>query len=316
MPPTTLPGRLPADDVFPAHAPGHRVRWLDLPGNERVRAVTCEPADVGAAEPSPDAPVVVGVHGWACSAYSFHRILRPIAELGMRAVAPDLRGHGWSSKPLAVRAYTPAALAQWLARVMDVLGIRRAVLLGHSLGGHLALEAALADPARVTGLVLLAPLGFSAVGRLRALRLATPAALAPVLPYLATRTAVRVGLVSSYGPHQWPTERDIDEYWAPTADPNMARAARLVVHASDWAPGPAERLRGVTCPVHVILGDHDNLIGVDAVRPMATALPRGTLEVLRDVGHVPIDEAPDRVLAAVAATVSEAAASERPTPAA
>jgi len=316
VPATSLRGRLPADDVFPARTPGHQVRWLDLPGGERARAVVCEPADVGAPEPSLDAPAVVGVHGWGCSAYSFHRILRPIAELGVRAAAPDLRGHGWSSKPLDVHAYTPAALAGWLARVLDALGIRRAVLLGHSLGGHLALEAALAEPARVVGLVLVAPLGLSAVGRLRALRLVTPAALAPLLPYLATRTAVRVGLVSSYGPHRRPTERDVDEYWAPTADPDMARAARLVAHASDWAPGPAERLRDVTCPVRVILGDHDNLIGVDAVRPMVSALPRGTLEVLRGVGHVPIDEAPDRVLAAVAATVAEAAASARATPAA
>jgi pimeloyl-ACP methyl ester carboxylesterase len=246
--------------------------------------------------------------GWGCSAYSFHRVLRPIADLGLRAAAPDLRGHGWSSKPLDVRAYSPAALARWLLAALDALGIRRAVLLGHSLGGHVALEAALAAPGRVAGLVLVAPLGFSAVGRLRALRLATPALLAPVLPYLATRAAVRVGLATSYGPGRGPSERDVDEYWAPTADPDLARAARLVAHASDWSPGARDRLAGIACPAHVILGDRDNLIAVEAVRPLAAALPRGTFEVLPGVGHVPVDEAPERVLAAVASVVGAAEA--------
>jgi pimeloyl-ACP methyl ester carboxylesterase len=299
---TLLPGRLSPDAVFPAGRPGHAVRWLTLPGGERARAVVCEPPD-GAGR---DRPAVVGVHGWACSAYSFHRVLRPLADAGALAAAPDLRGHGWSGKPLDPAAYTPAALAAWLGAALDALGIARAVLLGHSLGAHVALEAALATPARVAGLVLVAPLGLAAVGRLRALRLATPALLAPVLPYLASRAAVRVALASSYGPGRGPTERDVDEYWAPTSDPDLARAARLVAHASDWAPGPAERLAGVACPAHVIVGDRDNLVDADAVRPLAAALPRGTFEVLAGVGHVPIDEAPDRVLAAVAAVTAAA----------
>jgi pimeloyl-ACP methyl ester carboxylesterase len=305
VPAALLPGRIPADAAFPAGLPGHRVRWLDLPGGERVRAVECNPP-AGARLADPDPPAVVGVHGWGCLAYSFHRVLRPIADLGLRAAAPDLRGHGWSSKPLDASAYGPAALAAWLVDVLDALGVRRAVLVGHSLGGHVAIETALAAPGRVAGLVLVAPLGLSVVGRLRALRLATPAALAPVLPYLVTRAAVRVGLVSSYGPGRGPTEREVDEYFAPTADPDLARAVRLVAHASDWAPGSRERLARVACPTHVILGDRDNLIGADAVRPLAGAIPRATFEVLRGVGHVPIDEAPERVLAAVAGVAAAA----------
>lgn len=308
MPATaTLPGRLSLDDVFPAHRPGHTVRWLDLPNGERVRAVICDPPPGDPATAAADAPPpVVCVHGWGCSAYSFQRVLRPIADLGTRAVAVDLRGHGWSSKPLDVRAYTPEALAAWLLAVLDALGIPRAVVVGHSLGGSVVIEAALAAPARVAALVLIAPLGLSTVSRLRVLRQATPAVLAPLLPRLATLAAVRVGLAASYGPGHGPTARDVDEYWAPTADPHLALATRLVAHASDWAPASAARLQRVACPVHVLLGDHDNLIPVAAVRPLAAAFPHGTLDVLAGVGHVPADEVPERVVAAVATSLAEA----------
>jgi pimeloyl-ACP methyl ester carboxylesterase len=294
-PATLLPGRLPADAAFPAGLPGHAVRWLDLPGGEQVRAVVCEPA-----APAPnDLPAVVAVHGWGCSAYTFRRVLRPLADAGVRAAAPDLRGHGWSSKPLHAAAYGPEALADWLAHVLDALALDRVVLLGHSLGGQVALELALTSPERVAGLVLAAPLGLSPVGRLRALRLATPDLLAPLLPRLASRAAVRLGIASSYGPGATFTERDVDEYWAPTADPAFARAVRLVAHASNWPPVPEARLRAVACPTHVLLGAHDNLIAAPAVRALAAVLPRGTFDVLAGVGHVPPEEAPDAVLAAV-----------------
>ncbi len=305
MPPAPLlPGRLPADAAFPAGLPGHAARWLALPTGERVRAVVCEPDPPA----PPGHPAVVAVHGWGCSAYTFRRVLRPLADAGLRAVAPDLRGHGWSSKPLQASAYGPEALAEWLAHVLDALAIDRAVLVGHSLGGQVALELALTAPARVVGLVLAAPLGLSPVGRLRALRLATPDLLAPLLPRLASRAAIRIGIASSYAPGATFTERDVDEYWAPTADPAFARAVRLVAHASDWPPVPEARLRTVACPTHVLLGAHDNLIVAPAVRALAAALTRGTFEVLPGVGHVPPEEAPGAVLAAVHGVLRAAAA--------
>jgi pimeloyl-ACP methyl ester carboxylesterase len=298
--PRPLPGRLPLTDVFPAHAPGLATRWLTLAGGERVRAVVAEPSRPWAA----DAPLVLCLPGWGCSAYSFRLILGSVAELGLRAVAVDLRGHGWSDKPLRVDAYTPAAFATWTLGVLDALGAGRAVLVGHSLGGMIALETAFAAPGRTAGLVLVAPLGLSRVTRLGLLRYVTPAVLAPLLPRLATRAAVRVGLAASYGPGRGPTERDVDEYWAPTADPDLALATRLVAHADAWGPADRARLAGIGCPVHVLLGDEDNLLAVRDVEAMARPIPRCTVEVLPGVGHVPAEEVPERVVAAVASVAA------------
>jgi pimeloyl-ACP methyl ester carboxylesterase len=297
-----LPGRLSLAEAFPAGRADLATRWLTLADGERVRAVVAEPP----APPDADAPVVLCLPGWGCSAYSFHRVLAPIAARGLRAAAVDLRGHGWSDKPLDVAAYTPAAFARWTAAVLDALGAARAVLVGHSLGGMIALESAFATPERVAGLVLVSPLGLSVVRRLGLLRRATPDVLAPILPRFATRAAVRVGLAAAYGPGRSPTTQDIEEYWAPTSDPALALATRLVVHADAWRPADPARLAAVRCPVHVLLGDRDNLLPVRAVRPRATAFPRGTFDVLPGVGHVPAEETPDRVVEAVARVAAAA----------
>lgn len=298
--------RLAADAVFPAGVPGHLARRLTLSTGETVRVVAGPPpAHPWPAPPAPAA--VVCLHGWGCSAYVFHRLLAPIADLGVRALAPDLRGHGWSSKPLDVTAYTPAALAAWVIAVLDALALDRVVLVGHSMGGAIALHTALVAPARVAALVLAAPVGFGTVGRIRQLRRLTPAPLAPLLWLAARRALVVAGLHLAYGRIGRPTARDVDEYWAPTADPDLARAARLLVHASDWAETAPEDLARLACPTHLVLGARDHLIDSAVAAACARAIPRHTVDIVPDAGHVLPEEVPDRVVAAVRGALADAA---------
>ncbi len=281
--------------MFPAGRAGHRVRPVILPDGERVRVVHCPPP----ATASGDVPVVVCMHGWGCSAFSFNRVLRPIADAGCDVYAPDLRGHGWSDKPLDLALYTPDALGDWLLRVLDALRIERAVLVGHSMGGAVVLRAALREPARVAGLVLLAPVGFGAIPRIGLLRTLTPAPLVRVLPYLALRAVVGVGLRTGYGAIGAPSADDVDEYWAPTADPAFARAVRLVAHAFDWSPTDPEALARLACPAHVVLGERDNLISTPGVRAHAGRIAGLRVEEVPRAGHVLPEEVPDVVVRTV-----------------
>lgn len=72
-----------------------------------------------------------------------------------RAVAPDLRGHGSSSKPATESAYSFELMADDLLWLADALGWERFVLLGHSMGGMVVRFLALAAPSRLAGLILM-----------------------------------------------------------------------------------------------------------------------------------------------------------------
>jgi pimeloyl-ACP methyl ester carboxylesterase len=94
------------------------------------------------------------VHGFTGSRDDFREVLPRLAERG-RTLAPDLRGHGGSSKPGGAAGYDLDALAADLAGFLEALGIVRCDLLGHSMGGMVALRLALAEPGRVASLVLM-----------------------------------------------------------------------------------------------------------------------------------------------------------------
>ena len=276
--------------MFPAGWPGHRTHRLTLPGGERVRVVEHPPIGRPA---DADAPTVLFVHGWACSAYGWRRNLGPIAAAGYRALAPDLRGHGWSDKPLDdASRYGAVALAAQLADVLDAMGTRRALVVGHSMGAAVSLRLAAAHPDRVAALVLAAPVGFGGVSRTWWLRLVTPTVVEPLLGTVVTRPLFALGLRMGYGRLGNPTERDIDEYWAPTADPAFLRALRRVAHAFDWAVGPQEAYARVQCPVHCLFGERDDLIRLRTARAGMARLPRVRAETVPDAGHVLPEETP------------------------
>src|SRR5262245_15672292 len=106
-----------------------------------------EPAPDQSASPSP----LMLVHGAGSSSVVWIDVLRRIAP-GRRPIAPDLPGHGqsdpWHDEP-SIEGYRDA-----VGTVCANLGVRRAVLVGHSMGGAVALACALAWPERVAGLVL------------------------------------------------------------------------------------------------------------------------------------------------------------------
>ncbi|GJG87235.1 hypothetical protein tb265_24160 [Gemmatimonadetes bacterium T265] len=290
-------GRLAADAVFPAGWPGHDARLVAVGAGEHARVVRC--AASGGSYRS--APAVVCLHGWGACAYGYRHVLGPIATAGTDAYAPDLRGHGWSAKPLDRAAYAPDALATWTLGLVDALALDRVVLVGHSLGGAIALHTARLAPDRVAALVLLAPLGLDTVERLEQIRRLTPDVIDAWLPIVASvRTVTALALRTAYGRLGSPTPRDVDEYWAPTADPRFARAARLIFHADPWTAFAPDVLAGIPQPVEVVAGARDNLLRVDSLRRLTGAFPRGALDVVPDAGHVLADEVPDRVVAAVA----------------
>jgi pimeloyl-ACP methyl ester carboxylesterase len=110
----------------------------------------------------PDAPLAVLVHGVTGCGHTWWRVGPALADAGWRAVAPDQRGHGHS--PRIAGPVTVRDLATDLAGVIESLGGRADLLIGHSLGGAVAMELAISRPELVSRVVLEDPPALSRSG--------------------------------------------------------------------------------------------------------------------------------------------------------
>jgi 3-oxoadipate enol-lactonase len=131
------------------------ISGLDLPLGRRVelsRGRTTFVREV--AGPTPDAPVVVLLHGWfASGGLNWYQAFGPLSE-HFRVIAPDLRGHGRGVR--AWRRFRLEDCADDTAELLDHLGIERAIVCGYSMGGPVAQLVWRRHPERVEGLVFAA----------------------------------------------------------------------------------------------------------------------------------------------------------------
>lgn len=282
-------------DAFPANDSDVTAREVLL-GDERVRVL-----EAGATDTIP----VVLLHGWGGSAYNFNRIMGPLAAAGLRAIAPDLRGHGWSDTRPGAGTWTREAMTQWVRTLLDSLDVGECVVVGQSLGGAVALDAAAAIPARIRGLVLLAPIGFTRVRRVRLAR-----ALGWIFPGTAPRWAVRLVLRRIYGVKGRWTERDVDEYWLPMRRRDVVSSVIQSAREFDFTP----RLISLPdeCRVTIRFGELDRLIPYRAAMAHAARFPGADVAVLAGVGHVPAEEVPGQVAEIVRRVAHAAVASKAP----
>jgi pimeloyl-ACP methyl ester carboxylesterase len=291
-----IEGRIPPEEMFPAGDPRFSVSFLSLTVCGRaliIRAIEC-------GDPESDR-VVFCVHGWACSVYSYRRLMPLLADLGMRVVAIDLPGHGLSGKPDDHRFYTLDGQVESVLASMDELRISRCVLVGHSMGGPICARLAVLAPERVRALALLAPAGFGTEWDLRILSSLTPHVLEPLLPHLVRRWMIALVFSVVYGSLYRPTARDIDEYWAPSQFPGFVRAMSDLLHHFEWNAGSDRGFGKILAPTAIMDGRRDNLVVRRWVRRYAEVLPNATLTVIDKCGHVVPEEAPERVVGAIEA---------------
>src|SRR5258706_3659278 len=275
--------RIPAERRYPAGTP-FRVQYLVVDGT-RLRMI-----DTGRGAP------VVLIHGFGASLYSWRKTLPPVLSAGYRVIAFDNRGFGFSDKP-ASRAgeglYTNAAYARLVVALLDSLKLPSAVLVGHSMGGAIAAEVALRYPDRVRGLVLIDAAGFG-VRWPAALRVGRWPGAGGVAAALRGRWITGQTLRSTYGDPSKVTEEDVDQYYAPVAEPGYGRALRGVLREFrfDTLVG---RMSAVAAPTLVVWGSADRWIPVRDGGRLATELPRGAFVVLPGIGHAAAEENPDEV---------------------
>jgi 3-oxoadipate enol-lactonase len=230
------------------------------------------------------------VHGFTGAKEDFTPWLGQLAAAGWHAVAPDLRGHGDSSKPPEESAYSFKQLADDGLRLADALGWTQFALLGHSMGGMVAQFMAIAEPSRLTGLILMD----TAHGPLEHLSPELVAGAVAVvqaegMDALANLTAGREGPLHTPA-HQ--NLLDNQPGYAEFCDRKL-RATSPGLYAAMApefisAPDRLESLRQLpaSLPVLVIVGDQDEPFLGHCER-MTEAIGGATMAIIPDAGHSP-----------------------------
>jgi len=278
--------RLPPAEWFPAGVDGIHARTVPLASGPRVRVLEAGPAD---------GPPVLLVHGWAVSAYLWRHNILPLARAGYRVLAPDLPGHGLSDAPSAPGSYTLDAFARYVLETLDACGVARAAVAGQSMGGKVVVHAALQAPTRVSQLMLYGAVGFGLIPPWQALSPLLPTLPGEWIAKLIPREVIAFVQHRVYGKLGFFTERDVDEYWAPTQFPAVVRAQFQMLQEFQWGLWDEATVRRLRVPTHVIFGTRDRTVRPRNAELLARMLPEGRLTWIPDGGHVVMEEVPSRV---------------------
>lgn len=236
--------------------------------------------------------VILLIHGMGGSSKTWSGVIPLLAEK-YRVIAPDLLGHGQSDKPRG--DYSVGAFAVLLRDLLDELGVTRVTVVGHSLGGGVAMQFAHQHRQYCERMVLISSGGFGGdVGRV--LRLLSLPGSEIVLPMLASRPAVAAGnavRALAGSSHRFAARPAL-------ANPDNRKAfLRTLRSVVDFRGQAVSAINRMCCsddlPALIISGDQDRVIPVEHARAAHATMPNSRLHVLAGVQHHPPTEAPQQV---------------------
>ena len=259
-------------------------RYMDLGGGLRVHY-----RDEGRR----DGPTLVLVHGYAASLHTWEPWVRSLSS-DYRVITLDLPGHGLTR---ADQGYTVGRQGFGAAvdQVTRNLGVDRFTLAGNSMGGGVAWEYAIDHPERVEGLVLVDAAGWprergGGVLIFNILRHPWGRAL---LKNIDTQALVRQGLKSAYIDQSLVTPQLVDRYVELARAPGH-RDILLGLQSGPRRPASPQLLSSIKAPTLIMFGEKDTVIPASDGSKFAAAIPGSTLILYPEVGHVPMEQIPDR----------------------
>lgn len=248
-------------------------------------------------------PVFLLLHGFASSLYSWQAVMEPLSQLGT-VIAYDRTGFGLSERPLTWKGqnpYSTTTQAELAVALLDHFDVQKAILIGNSAGGTVAMQVVLEYAQRVSALVLVDPAVYNGGG--------APQWMQPILasPQMRRLGPLFARQILAHGPDllklAWHNPELIPPeilvlYQKPFKVENWDKALWEFTLASRPA-GLSKRLIELTLPILVISGDHDRIVPIkDSIR-LASELPNAGLEVIINAGHVPHEEQPEQFMQAV-----------------
>lgn len=224
------------------------------------------------------------LHGLGCDHHMFDDLSRELSP-SFRVVRMALRGHGRSDDPR--RHWSVKDVAGDILAVMDRLDLRQTVLVGHSLGGMAALQAALLAPHRISAMVLIATSAEEEAPK----RKAQLESLALAIRLTGLRKGMlRIAAEGFFSPQFRAKHPEKVAEWCRRWRAMPKHALLHALHAVGERPSVMRRLGEIAIPVLVACGEQDTIADPAHAAAMVAALPDATLAVVPDTGHaLPIE---------------------------
>lgn len=264
------------------------------------------------AGPDSNEPAVVLIHGASGNIADMRFALGERLAKRHRVILIDRPGHGWSERRAGDNQSSPQRQAEMIDGALQQLGVSRAVLVAHSLGGAVAPALALSHPQRVAGMVLLGPVTHPWPG---GIAWYYNVAKLPVIGELFAYTlagpigalAIEAGARSVFAPQPVP-----ESYAERAAIRLVLRPKTFLANARDVAgllefvKSQVPRYPQIKVPVAIITGQDDDIVSPTIhSRAFARAVPQTKLTLLPNVGHMAQYAAPEKIEAAIDAIIAE-----------
>lgn len=273
-----------------------------------TRRIDIGPVELEVLEAGAGGRPLLLVHGFTGAKEDFADHVDRLASSGWHVVVPDHRGHGASDDPPGAESYSLPTFAADVIALVDALGWDRFALLGHSMGGMIAQHVVIEHPERVAALVLMDTSHGPVEGIDREeVALGQAVVRDHGLSVLVELQRDRNGALDTPAARRLREERpgwaELEEQktLACAADMWLAMTSELFEQEDRL-----ERLRSVSVPTLVIVGEQDSPFLADSER-MAKTIPSARLAVISDAGHSPQVENPEAWWSELASFLEEVA---------
>lgn len=274
------------------------------------RALEVHGRTVNLIEAGSGSDVLLLIHGMAGTCANWESVIEPLA-INRTVIAPDFPGHG-SSAP-GGGDYSLGALASGLRDLLLALGHERATLVGHSLGGGVAMQFTYQFPEMVERLALVSSggLGPDVSPVLRAAALPGAELFISATAGVGSRIGTAIGRgLGAVGLRPNTDLAEVARGYATLSDRERRKAflatLRAVVGTEGQRVGALDKLYlAEALPLLILWGEDDPIIPVDHARAAHEQLPSSRLEIFEQTGHVPQLERPGRFIAALERFLAE-----------
>ena len=242
-----------------------------------------------------EAPAVLMLHGFGGSLQTWDAWAQGLSE-SLRVIRLDLPGSGLST-PDPTGDYSDGRSIALILALMDQLQLKRASLVGHSMGGRIAWTLAATYPQRVDKLVLVAPDGFASPGEAYGEKPEVPVTL-QLMRFTLPKWLLRLNLAPAYANTSTLTDARTTLYHDLMLAPGSRQAlmARLQQRV---LVDPRPLLQSISAPTLLVWGKQDAMIPFTNAADYSQAMPHSQLLALEAVGHLPQEETPEQSLPAV-----------------